>query len=85
MSLMWMPAHTTVPPLRTCLSAVGTSAPTDAKMIAASNACGGASLDPSRPHAAERAREILALGIAVAREGEHLATLPCGDLGEDVS
>ena len=36
MSLMWMPAQTTLPPLRTRRSASGTSAPTGAKMIAAS-------------------------------------------------
>ena len=46
MSLMWMPAQTTVPPLRDGRSAAGTSAPTGAKMIAASSCAGGASSDP---------------------------------------
>jgi hypothetical protein len=36
MSLMWMPAQTTVPPLATAASAAGTSAPAGAKTIAAS-------------------------------------------------
>lgn len=37
---MWMPAQTTVPPLRTARKAVGTSAPTGAKMSAASRLAG---------------------------------------------
>ena len=40
MSLIWMPPHTTTPPLRTALSAAGTSAPTGAKMMAASSGVG---------------------------------------------
>ena len=43
---MWIPAQTTRPPLRTWLSAVGTRAPTGAKMIAESSGSGGASSDP---------------------------------------
>ena len=34
--LMWMPAHTTVPPRATARKAAGTNGPTGAKMIAAS-------------------------------------------------
>jgi len=41
MSLMWMPAHTTVPPLTTARSAAGTSGPAGAKMMAASSGSGG--------------------------------------------
>ena len=41
MSLMWVPPQTTRPPFRTAPSACGTSAPTGAKMIAASRATGG--------------------------------------------
>ena len=37
---MWIPAHTTVPPGATARSAAGTSAPTGAKMIAASSGSG---------------------------------------------
>jgi len=39
---MWIPAQTTTPPLATAASAVGTSSPTGAKMIAASSSSGGA-------------------------------------------
>ena len=46
MSLMWIPAQTTRPPLRTAFSATGTKAPTGAKMIAQSSSCGGDSSDP---------------------------------------
>src|SRR5215471_13982357 len=42
MSDMWMPPHTTWPPFFTARKAAGTSAPTGAKMIAASSSCGGA-------------------------------------------
>ena len=40
MSDMWIPAHTTVPPLSVARSAAGTSSPTGAKMIAASSGSG---------------------------------------------
>src|SRR5262245_23836764 len=45
-SLMWMPAQTTRPPLATARSATGTSAPTGAKMIAASSSSGGSVSEP---------------------------------------
>ena len=38
---MWMPAHTTLPPGASALSAAGTSSPAGAKMIAASSSSGG--------------------------------------------
>src|SRR6266545_3416325 len=41
MSVMWIPAQTTVPPLPTARNARGTSSPTGAKMIAASSSSGG--------------------------------------------
>ena len=41
MSLMWIPAQTTVPPFATAASAAGTSAPAGAKTIAASSSSGG--------------------------------------------
>jgi len=50
---MWIPAQTTVPPLDTAFRATGTSAPTGAKMIAASSASGGVSSEPpaqAAPH-----------------------------------
>ena len=62
MSLMWMPAQTTVAALaRSRASAAGTSAPTGAKMIAASSGSGGALVRAAGPVGAERARERLRL------------------------
>src|SRR5262249_47273192 len=51
MSDMWMPPQTTRPPFLTALSAIGTSAPTGAKMIAASSGSGGISSGPAAPTA----------------------------------
>ena len=82
---MWMPPHTTVPPLSTARSAAGTRSPTGAKRIAASSGSGGSSSDPpahSAPHArAKRGR----LAVARAREGEHAPALEARDLRDDVS
>jgi hypothetical protein len=44
-SLIWMPPHTTRPPALTARSASGTSAPSEAKMIAASSSTGGIASD----------------------------------------
>ena len=69
MSLMWMPAQTTIPPGRTAFSVVGTSDPTGANRIAASSGSGGASWLPcadAQPSDKASAR--------VARAAEH-ATL----------
>src|SRR6266576_3598158 len=46
MSVMWMPAQTTLPPFASARSASGTSAPTGAKMMAASSSSGGRSSEP---------------------------------------
>jgi len=46
MSLMWIPAQTTRPPLRTARNASGTRSPTVAKMMAISSGTGGGSSDP---------------------------------------
>ena len=54
MSLMWMPAQTTVPPGASAGSARGTDSPAGAKMMAASEGlrCGGPLCPgPDRPHA----------------------------------
>src|SRR6266511_2188464 len=53
MSLMWIPAHTTVPPFATAASAAGTSSPAGAKMIAASSSSGGL---PAPAHSAPSSR-----------------------------
>ena len=59
MSLMWMPAQTTRPPLRTARSAAGTSAPTGAKMIAASSGSGGGSSEsPAQTAPSARAKRL---------------------------
>uniref|UniRef100_A0A0U1PBP6 Uncharacterized protein n=1 Tax=Mizugakiibacter sediminis TaxID=1475481 RepID=A0A0U1PBP6_9GAMM len=84
MSLMWMPAQTTVPPLAVAASAAGTSAPSGANRIAASSGSGGAASDAPRPHGAQFARERLRGGIAGARERIHLAALVARQLRDDV-
>ena len=81
---MWMPAQTTVPPLASARSAAGTSAPTGAKMIAASSGSGGAAPDVAGPLGAELAREALRRVVAGAREREHAPALVAGDLADDV-
>ncbi len=43
---MWMPAQTTMPPLRTAARARGTSSPAGAKMITLSSSTGGGWSDP---------------------------------------
>ena len=45
MSLMWMPAQTTVAPLQVAASACGTSSPAGANRIAASSGDGGMASD----------------------------------------
>ena len=78
---MWMPPHTTRPPLRTARKACGTSAPTGAKMIAAPSCVGGGS---SEPPAHAPTRKHLGLCIARAGEGVHLPALVPRDLGHQV-
>jgi len=56
MSLMWMPAQTTVPPGAIALSAAGTSGPAGAKISAPSSSCGGrSSLPPAQTAPSDRA------------------------------
>ncbi len=58
---MWMPAHTTVPPFSTALSAVGTSAPAGAKIIAASRGSGASASDgPAQAAPSSRAKPCAA-------------------------
>ena len=84
MSDMWMPPQTTRPPFLTAFSAAGTSAPTGAKMIAASSGSRRHFVRAARPDRAERAREILRRRIALAGEGEHPPALPDRHLRQDV-
>ncbi len=84
MSLMWMPPHTTRPARRE-----------RAQRQRHERADGGEDdrrverlrrqlLGGARPLRAELPRERLRGLVAGAGEGEHLAPLPAGDLGEDV-
>ncbi len=60
MSLMWMPAQTTIPPGASTLSAWGTSGPAGAKMIAASRGSGGgSSLSPAYVAPRDRAKSCV--------------------------
>src|SRR5207245_1552502 len=81
MSLMWMPAHTTVPPLPTARKAAGTSAPMGAYRIAASSGSGGAASEPPAHSApSERAKRC----VSGAGEREEPAALEARDLRHDV-
>ena len=84
MSLIWMPPQTTVPPFFVAARAAGTSAPTGAKISAASSGSGGAAVRVPGPFGAERAGELLRREVAGAGEGEHSRPLMAGDLGDDV-
>jgi hypothetical protein len=65
---MWMPAHTTVPPGAMAWSAAGTSAPTGAKMIAASSGSGAARSDvPLGDDMRRRAEAVYTQRCRVAR------------------
>jgi hypothetical protein len=80
---MWMPPHTTRPPLRTARSAAGTSAPTGANRIAASSGSGGCSSEPPAQDAPS-AREALRGLVARPGEGEELTPLKRADLRHDM-
>ena len=80
---MWIPAHTTLPPLATRPRESGTSSPTGAKTMAASSSSGGA-LGAARPLGAELAREALRRLVARPRECEDAPALLAGDLGDNV-
>ena len=72
---MWIPAQTTRPPLRTTFSAAGTSAPTGAKMIAASSWCGGASSEePVQAQPSSRAKACPASSPGLVKA---YTSLPC--------
>ena len=81
---MWMPAATTMPPLRTALRPAGTSAPTGAKRIAASSSSGGASSEPPAQTAPSLRAKSCAMRVAGAGEGMDALALVAGDLRDDV-
>ena len=72
---MWMPAHTTVPPFSIARSAAGTSAPTGAKITAASSRTGGAVSEPPAHTAPSSRGEILTRGVAGSGERVDVTTL----------
>ena len=82
MSDMWMPAQTTVPPLPRARRAAGTSSPAGAKMIAASSSSGGVPA-PAHSTPSERAN-ALRLFVSFPRHGKQSASLPAGDLRDNV-
>ena len=84
MSLMWMPAQTTEPPLTSTRRAAGTSAPTGAKRIAASSVSGGRLIGAAGPDGPELAREGLGLAVAGASESVDAFPLAGRHLRDDV-
>ena len=62
---MWMPPHTTRPPLRSEASASGTNDPTGAKMMAASSCSGARSVEAP----AQLAPSELAIACAAVSPG----------------
>ena len=81
---MWMPAQTTTPPFASDCKACGTSEPTGAKMIAASNLFGRSCRRIARPYCAELLRELLGGVIAGPSERKDLPPLMPSNLGDDV-
>ena len=73
-----------MPPLTSCLSAIGTRSPTGAKMIAASGRLGWGRIRPAGPFATHGTGELLSLAITGAREGEDAPALMPRDLGHDM-
>src|SRR3989304_2160932 len=84
MSLMWMPAQTTVPPGSTARRATGTSSPAGANRIAASGGSGGASPGAPGPSAPRARGDRLALAVAGTCESEDAPALVDRELGDDV-
>lgn len=82
MSLMWIPAQTTRPPLRTAFSATGTKAPTGAKMIAQSSSCGGESSESPAQLAPSFCAKTCPAASPDLVKAE--TALPSRDLGDDV-
>ena len=77
-------AATTTPPLRTARSAAGISAPTGAKMIAASSSSGGRSSELPVQAAPSSRANACASSSPARREGVHLPALVSCDLSDDV-
>ena len=84
MSDMWMPPQTTRPPFFTARRAAGTSAPTGAKMTAASSNSGGISSEPPAQTAPSERANVCDACVARARKGVDAAALPDRDLRQNV-
>src|SRR5207249_11134308 len=83
MSLIWMPPHTTVPPLRVAANAAGTNAPTGAKINAASSCSGGISSEPPA-QTAPRPRAKSCAPMSRAGKGEDPSALIKRQLRDDI-
>src|SRR5437762_12524608 len=81
MSLMWIPAQTTVPPLDTAFRATGTSAPTHDRRI---ERLGRGLVGAAGPVGTALEGEPPARVVAGAREREHGPSLISRDLRDDV-
>jgi hypothetical protein len=81
---MWMPPHTTTPPLSTARSAAGTNSPTGANSIAPSSGLWGDLVGTACPPRAQPPRVVLSLVVARAREGEHAHPVADGNLDQDM-
>ena len=84
MSLMWMPAATTRPPLRTAWSAAGTSGADRREDDRRVERLRRRLVRAAGPFRAELAREILRRAIAGPGEGIDALPLVAGDLRDDV-
>ena len=79
-----MPPHTTRPPFFTAARAAGTSAPTGAKIIAASSGSGGISSEPPAHTAPSERAKSLRRRIAGPGESIDAPPLPGRDLRQNV-
>ena len=84
MSLMWIPAHTTLPPGARFLSAAGDERSRGGEDDRRVELLGRRVVAAARPGGAERARELLRALVAGPGEGVHLSPLVHGDLADHV-
>ena len=84
MSDMWMPAHTTTPPLRTRRNALGTNSPTGAKIMAASQFLRHVIFSTPGPDCTKGPGKLLSCGVSRTGYGKHLTPLPTRNLSENV-
>jgi hypothetical protein len=85
MSLMWMPAQTTRPPLRIAFNASGDEVPDGRIDDRRVERLGWRLVGATRPRGAEAPRERLVRNVSRTSEGVHGPPLPLRDLRHDVS